>query len=73
MNKELVLPVLQKYRAHNNRNSLYYKDLIKSVTTLEPDIYDNPTLKSRALASITWPPGKEPFQCIVDARPILAS
>ncbi|KAL6060736.1 hypothetical protein QOT17_013368 [Balamuthia mandrillaris] len=78
MNKGYVEPTLRKYINLHNRNQKYYQALLDAIHAFTPD-YDNakpsydPTLPERALRSISWPAGSEPFQCVVDARSILSS
>jgi hypothetical protein len=71
MEKYLVIPVVQQFLNVNNRNAQHYTALLKALKYLPVDVWDNPTLKTRVNNTITWPPGKEPFECVIQARAIL--
>jgi len=74
MDKGFVVPeILHRVRQKDEFSHLYY-DLLRVVNSMPVD-WRGPldsTARARARSTIVWPPGQEPFQCVVDARAILA-
>jgi len=72
--KQLVVPeILSRIYGHKTPayEGMYY-DVLKAVNALTPDWAGlNPTALERAAVSIVWPEGKEPWECVVEARKIL--
>ncbi|MBL8956419.1 MAG: hypothetical protein JNK82_36935 [Myxococcaceae bacterium] len=49
-----------------------YRELKKAIEALPSDVQTNPTLRARALSSIPWGAGAEPFESTVAARKVLS-
>ena len=69
---ELVLPELDQRLAAGQDVALY-QALRQAVESSPSDASDNPTSRERALTSISWELGYEPFLSTLDARRILGS
>jgi len=74
MRDETLAPELEK-RKHdaNQGDAAGYKRLAGSVLLVPSDAVANDSSKARALASIPWVAGKEPFQSVITAKEILAA
>lgn len=57
----------------DRRDDPDYQLLATTIAAVPSDVTANPTLRERALASIPWSDGAEPFTSTVDAKRILAS
>ncbi len=72
MNDDVLLGELKKRLSDGDRTGdATYRDLKKAIGELPSDTKPNPSAQRRALSSIPWSDGKEPFQSTVDARRIL--
>jgi hypothetical protein len=72
MQDEMVLPQLeQRIRNSEPEAAGRYRRLAQAIRELPSDAVPNETSQQRALASIPWAPGKEPFASTVEARRIL--
>ncbi|MEW6432766.1 MAG: hypothetical protein AB1730_14775 [Myxococcota bacterium] len=56
----------------NTSDDATFKSLRNAIRELPSDTRKTPSTKARALASMPWPEGKEPFQSSVEARRILS-
>jgi len=73
MQKSFVVPeIMYRIQKHDEMSPFYY-ELLRIVNALPVDwtAYKDSTARARALGTIVWPAGREPFQCVVDARAIL--
>jgi len=70
--KQLIVPeILRRIGKHDANEGMYYS-MLKALNDLPVDWEGlNKSSVKRALQSIVWAPGKEPWQCVVDARRIL--
>lgn len=72
MNDDVLLGELKKRLSDGDRTGdATYRSLRQAITDLPSDTRPNPSAQRRALTSIPWESGKEPFQSTVDARRIL--
>jgi len=69
---ELVLPELDQ-RLAAGQDVAIYQALRQAVESSPSDASDNPTIRERALISIPWESGYEPFLSTIDARRILGN
>ena len=67
---ELVLPELEQ-RIASGQDVAAYEALRQAVAASPSDASENPTVRERALSSMSWEPGYEPFFSTIDARRIL--
>eukprot|EP01089_Gocevia_fonbrunei_P014853 TRINITY_DN4180_c0_g5_i1.p1 TRINITY_DN4180_c0_g5~~TRINITY_DN4180_c0_g5_i1.p1 ORF type:complete len:469 (-),score=103.51 TRINITY_DN4180_c0_g5_i1:61-1467(-) len=70
--KQFIVPeILRRIQLHDENEELYYS-MLKAVNMLAQDwVGLNPTSVERAAASIVWAEGREPWECVVQAREIL--
>jgi hypothetical protein len=74
MKDEVLLGEVQKRLADNNRrDDPSFRKLGQAIRDLPSDLKSGPTTRQRALDSMPWEAGKEPFQSSVDARAILSN
>ena len=72
MKDELLLNELHKRLSDGvRRDDPSYRKLAQAIRDLPSDTKPNATARDRALASMPWPAGQEPFQSSVEARKIL--
>ncbi len=72
MQDALLKPELQKRLSdRNHRDDPDYKTLLNAIEALPSDTHPNPSALDRALTSIPWPAGQEPFHSSVAARQAL--
>jgi hypothetical protein len=72
MNDSVLLGELQRRLSDGDRTGdATYRSLKKAIGELPSDARPNPSAARRALQSIPWESGREPFQSTVDARRIL--
>ncbi|MBL8919480.1 MAG: hypothetical protein JNJ54_11505 [Myxococcaceae bacterium] len=72
MNDDVLLGELKKRLSDGDRTGdATYRALKKAIIDLPSDTRPNPSAQRRALSSLPWTEGKEPFQSTVDARRIL--
>lgn len=72
MNDDVLLGELKRRLSDGDRTGdATYRAIKKAIGELPSDTRPNPTAQRRALASIPWEGGREPFQSTVDARRIL--
>jgi len=72
MRDEVLFGVLkQRLSDAELRDDPTYRALKKAIEALPSDVQSNPTLRERALCSIPWSEGQEPFTSTVLARRIL--
>ena len=72
MNDDVLLGELKKRLSDGDRTGdAMYRSLKKAITDLPSDTRPNPSAQRRALSSLPWAAGKEPFQSTVEARRIL--
>jgi hypothetical protein len=71
MNDSTLMGEVQKRIANDPRDSTDFQALKQAIVTLPSDATPNATAGSRALSSLPWAKGDEPFTSTVDARRIL--
>lgn len=72
MNDDVLLGELKKRLSDGDRTGdATYRDLKRAIGELPSDTKPNPSAQRRALSSLPWAGGKEPFQSTVDARRVL--
>lgn len=72
MKDELLYAEIQRHLSTaKGADKAAYRALLKAIKELPSDTKPNATMKRRALASIPWGAGQEPFQSTVEARKIL--
>lgn len=72
MNDDVLLGELKKRLSDGDRTGdSTYRAIKKAIVDLPSDTRPNPTAQRRALSSIPWSEGREPFVSTVDARRIL--
>ncbi|MCA2978499.1 MAG: hypothetical protein INH37_09470 [Myxococcaceae bacterium] len=72
MNDGVLLGELQRRLSDGDRTGdAGYRALRQAIAELPSDVRPNPSAARRALASLPWVAGREPFQSTVDARRIL--
>ncbi len=74
MRDEVLFGELQKRLSDSDRrDDPLYQALSKAIAEVPSDAQSNATLRERALKSLPWEPGQEPFTSTVDARRILSA
>ncbi len=71
MKDSSLMGEVQKRIANDPRDAADFKALKQAIKTLPSDATPNPSAGTRALQSLPWEKGNEPFQSTVDARRIL--
>ena len=72
MKDEVLYGALKQHLNDHDADVGLYQQLSKAIHDLPSDATPNRTAKARALASLSWAPGNEPFQSTADARKILS-
>jgi len=74
MIKSTVIPEIVRRVKKQDMFSRYYYELLTVVSSIPEDWTEtkDATAPARALGTIVYPVGKEPFQCVVDGRAILS-
>jgi hypothetical protein len=75
MHEELLMGELKKRLAQpagTGPDAAMYQTLSDAISKVPSDIKPNASAKARALASLPWVDGKEPFQSTIGARKILS-
>jgi hypothetical protein len=68
---ETLAQELGKHIAAGGPDADAFRTLAASLAAVPNDMTPNASARERALASLPWAPGEEPFQSAVDARAIL--
>jgi len=73
MKDSVLMGEIDKHLSDANRaDDATFRTIRSAIRELPSDTRMTPSTKARALASMPWTPGKEPFQSTVDARRILS-
>jgi hypothetical protein len=73
MRDEVLFGELKKRLSdEDHRDDATYQTLRAAIDAVPSDVHANATLRERALKSIPWAEGAEPFQSTIEARKILA-
>ncbi|MDP2345177.1 MAG: hypothetical protein Q8O67_29805 [Deltaproteobacteria bacterium] len=74
MRDDVLLPeIALRMKDKNHRDDAALATLKSAILAVPNDDVANVTQKTRALASIPWTPGNEPFTSVADARTILST
>jgi hypothetical protein len=74
MRDDVLLPeIALRMKDKNHKDDAALQTLTAAIKAVPNDDVANGSQKARALASIPWTPGNEPFTSVQDARTILST